>query len=226
MSRTSLISSRRRRAACRRPAHDTRLLLIPFPDGRVSKPSRRPSQGVPQRPALPLGPLPTGQWAPAALRRVRSPVLRHSARKRASAALRRVRFPALLHLAWKRASAALRRVRSPALRHSARKRVPAALRRVRFPALHHPARKRAPAALRRECSPTSRPGPQRECWQPSSSPHPCLAPSGPPSRRPRVELPSPTANPLPPSKAMPLTNPSPEHLKNPFPTLAGVIQSN
>ena len=32
MSRTSLISSRRRRAACLRPATDTRLLLMPFPD--------------------------------------------------------------------------------------------------------------------------------------------------------------------------------------------------
>ena len=58
MSRTSLISSRRRRAACR-PAPDTRLLHIPFPDTvspshpvdplRVSPKTSAPSRPTPHR---------------------------------------------------------------------------------------------------------------------------------------------------------------------------------
>ena len=59
MSRTSLISSRRSRAACRRPATGTRLLPIPFPDAvspshpvdplRVSPKTSAPSRPTPHR---------------------------------------------------------------------------------------------------------------------------------------------------------------------------------
>ena len=185
MSRTSLISSRRSRTACRRPAHDTRLLPTPFPDIvspshpvdplRVSPKTSAPSRPTPHRTVCSRGiaPRKISRTAPlgveAGLRGIAPRKISCSAPLGAEAGPRDIAPRVFSHVASRAAEGVLATlILSPSLSRSLRAAVPSPSRRF---VLSH----RQPVASVQ-----------------SHAPH----------------------------------QPKPRTPKNPFPTLAGVIQSN
>ena len=225
MSRTSLISSRRRRAICHRPAPGTRLLPTPLPDTvspghpvdplRVSPKTSAPSRPTPHRTVGSRGiaPRKISRTAPlgaeAGLRGIAPRKISCSAPLGAEAGLRGIAPRKISCSAPLGAEAGPRGIAPRKISCSAPPGAEAGPRGIAPRVFSHVPSRAAEGVLATLI----------------------LSPSL--SRSLRAAVPSPSRR-VALSHRQPVVSveshaphqPSPEHLKNPFPTLAGVIQSN